>query len=164
MQEQIKAWAAKFGVQPGQVEAGIGAVLGFIQSKVPAAQFQQLQGLMPMAQQWIQKAGTLPAGGSAGGGGLMGMAGGLLGKLGGGAQGGLGQVLTQLQGAGFKPEAAAQFVPAVLNQLKAEAGPDKFNQLLSSVPALKDMLGGGAGGLMGAAGSLLGKLGGKDNK
>ena len=155
MQEQIKAWATKFGVQPTQVEAGIGAVLGFIQSKVPPGQFQQLQGLMPMAQQWIQKAGALPTNGAQGGSDLMSMASGLLGKLSGGGQNGLGTVLTQLQGAGFKPETAMQFVPAVLNQLKAAAGPEKFDQLLASVPALKDTLGGG--GAAGLLGQLLGK-------
>lgn len=164
MQEQIKAWAAKFGVPPAQVEAGIGAVLGFIQQKVPPAQFQQLQGLLPMAQQWIQKAGSLPAAGAAGGNDLMGMASGLLGKLGseGGGAAALGQVVGQLKNAGFDPQKAMEFVPAVLNQIKSAAGPDTFNKLLASAPALKDALNGAGGAnLMGAASSLLGKFGGK---
>lgn len=154
MQDQIKAWAAKFGVTPQQVETGIGVVLGFIQSKVPAAQFQQLQGLMPAASQWIQKAGTLPAAAGAGGGGLLGMASGLLGKAGAGA-GELTAVLGKLQSAGFKPDTAMQFVPQVLGQIKSAAGPDTFDKLLANVPALKGALGGAAGG---GAGALLGQF------
>lgn len=142
MQDQVKAWAAKFGVKTEQVEAGVGALLGFVQSKVPAAQWQQLQGLVPQAQQWIGKAAALPAAAPAAASGLLGQAMGLMGKVAGGAQGGLSQLMGQLQSAGFKPEAAMQFVPAVLAQLRASAGPEKFEKLLESVPALKQGLSG----------------------
>jgi hypothetical protein len=158
VEEQIKALASKFGVQPIQVEAGLGAILGLIQSKAPA-QYAQLKGFMPMAQQWIQKAAAMPTAGGDAGGGLLGVASGMLGKM--GAAGGVGQVISQLQNAGFKPESALQFVPAALNQLKAMLGPEKFEQLLTSVPALKDALSGGAAAsLKNLAGGLLGKFGG----
>ena len=149
MQEMIKTWAAKFGMKPEQIEAGVGALLGFIQSKVPAAQFAQLSGLIPQAQQWIGKAAVLPAAAQGAASGLMGQAMGMLGKVSSGAQGGIAQVLAQLQQAGFKPETAMQFVPAVLNQIKSVAGKEKFEQLLSSVPVLKDALAGGVQGLLG---------------
>lgn len=159
MQEQIKALASKFGVQPMQVEAGIGAILGLIKSKAPA-QYTQLQGLMPMAQQWVQTAAAMPPVGGKPDGGVMGLASGMLGKVAGTS--GIGQVISQLQNAGFKPESALQFLPAALNQLKSMVGSEKFDQLLSAVPALKEGLSGGsAAGLMNVAGSLLGKFGGK---
>lgn len=142
MQEQIKAWATKFGLKTGQVEAGVGALLGFIQSKVPAAQWQQLQGLVPQAQQWMGKAASLPAAAQSATGGLMAQAVGLLGKLTGGSAGGLSDLMEKLQRAGFKPDSAMQFVSSVMGQIKAAAGPEKFAQLLGAVPALKDGLGG----------------------
>jgi len=154
MQEEIKALASKFGVQPIQVEAGIGAILGLIQKKAPA-QYAQLEALMPAAQQWVRNAAAMRP---VAGGGLMGMASGVLGKMGG--PGGIGQVISQLQNAGFKPESALQFLPAALDQIKTMVGPEKFEQLLGAVPALRDGLSGGAAsGLMSAAGSLLGKFG-----
>lgn len=142
MQEQIKSWAAKFGLQTDQVEAGVGALLGFLQSKVPAAQWQQLQALVPQAQQWMGKAAALPATAQGTASGLFGKAMGLVGKITGGAQGGVSQLMGQLQSAGFKPEAAMQFVPSVLAQLKASAGPEKFEKIIESVPSLKQALSG----------------------
>lgn len=141
MQEQIKAWAAKFGLKTDQVEAGVGALLVFIQSKVPAAQWQQLQGLVPQAQQWMGKAAALPAAAQGAAGGLMGQAMGLLGKVTGGSAGGLSDLMGKLQGAGIKPENAMPFVSSVMGQLKSVAGPEKFEKLLGAVPALKDGLG-----------------------
>ena len=140
MQEHIKAWAAKFGLQTGQIEAGVGAILGFIQSKIPPAQFEQLQQLVPMAQPWIEKARALPAAGAQAGSDLMGKASSLLSQLAGSGQSAAAQVLLQLQNAGFRPDTALQFAASVLEQLKATAGPEKFNQLLASAPALKDAL------------------------
>lgn len=140
MQEQIRAWAAKFGMQTGQIEAGIGAVLGFIESKIPPAQFEQLQALVPQARQWIEQAKALPAAGAQAGGDLLGKAQGLLGQLAGGGQGAAAQVLARLQAAGFRLDTALQFAGAVLDELKAVAGPEKFNELLASAPALKDAL------------------------
>lgn len=142
MQEQIKAWAARFGLSTDQVEAGVGALLGFIRSKVPAQQWQQLQGLLPQAQLWMDKAAALPAGAQGAAAGLVGQAMGLLDKVTGGAKGGISQLITSLQEAGFRPDNAAPFVASVLAQIKASAGPEKFERLLASAPALRDAVAG----------------------
>lgn len=142
MQEQFKAWAERFGVSTGQVEAGVGALLGFLQAKLPAEQWQQLQGLLPQAQQWMAKAAALPAAAQGAAGGLMGQAMGVFSKLAGGAQGGIAQLTGKLQAAGFRPDSALQFVAAVLGQVKASAGAQKFDQLLGAVPSLRDAVGG----------------------
>lgn len=149
MNNLIDELAQRFGVSPEQVQAGAGAVLQLLKQNGGKVDFQQLLGAVPGAAAWMEKAkGMTPASGQEGGGGLLGHAAGLLGALGGQGAGGLSEALGQLGRAGFKPDAAAQFVPALLEQLKGSAGPDVVDKLLDQVPALKES--GGA--------AVLGKL------
>ena len=124
MQEQIKALAERFGLKTDQVEAGLGAVLQFIQSRVPAQQWSQLSGLIPQAQALMGKAAGLPAAAKAS------------------------AVPGRLQQAGVKPEAMPQFAAAVIGQIKAKASPEQFKALVAQVPGL-DQLATSAGGLLG---------------
>ena len=152
MNALIGQLAQQFGLGEGQAEAGAGAVLKFLQSQAGGAEVQEVIAKVPGAEAWMAKAEALPQEGG-GGGGLLGQAAGLLGSMGGGA-GGLGQVLSQLQSAGLSADSAAQFVPALIEKLRGEAGSDLINTVIEQVPALKSLLGGDGGGL----GGMLGKL------
>lgn len=147
MQNLVTQLAQQFGLRSEQVQAGAGAVLQLLQEKAGGADFQQLLGKVPGAKAWIEQARAMPQQAGQVGGGLLGQASNLLGAVTGQGQSGLAGILGKLEQAGFKPDSAVQFVPALLEQLKATAGPDTLNKLLDQVPALK-----------GAAGGLLGKF------
>lgn len=153
MSQPIETLAQRFGLSSEQVQAGAGAILQLLQDKNGGADFQRLLAAVPGAAGWLDQAKPLAQGGAATGGGLLGQAAGLIGALGGQQGGGLAAVLGQLGQAGFKPDTAAQFVPALLEQLKSAAGPELVGSLLKNVPGLGAASGGG-----GAAGDLLGKL------
>lgn len=150
MNNLIDQLAQQYGISKEQVQAGAGAILQLLQDKGGAVDFQQLLGAVPGAQAWMEQAKALPQQAGQVGGGLLGQAAGLVGALGGQGQSGLAGLLGRLGQAGFKPDSAAQFVPALLEQLKGRAGADVLNQLLQQVPALKAAAGeGGAAGMLG---------------
>lgn len=147
MQNLVTQLAQQFGLKSEQVQAGAGAVLQLLQEKAGGADFQALLGKVPGAQAWIEQAKALPGQAGQVGGGLLGQASGLLGAMTGQGQSGLAGILGKLQAAGFKPESAMQFVPALLEQLKGAAGSDTVKKVVEQVP-----------GLQGTTGALLGKF------
>lgn len=149
MQTIVTSLAQQFGLKSEQIQAGAGAVLQLIQEKAGGSEFQALIAKVPGAQAWIQQAKALPAQAQQVGGGLLGQASSLLGAVTGQTQGGLAAVLGKLEQAGFKPDSAIQFVPALLEQIKSVAGPETVQKILESVPALKDSAGGLIGKLLG---------------
>lgn len=147
MQNLVTQLAQQFGLKSEQVQVAAGAILQLLQAKAGDKDFQELISAVPGAQAWIQQAKALPQQAAQVGGGLLGQASNLLGAVTGQGQSGLAGVLGKLEAAGFKTDTAAQFVPALLEQLRAAAGPDKLNKLVEQVP-----------GLQGGAGALLGKF------
>lgn len=149
MQNLISSLAQQFGLRTDQVQAGAGAVLQLLQEKAGSGEFQQLIAKIPGAQGWIEQAMKLSQGGAgaAGGGGLLGAASSILGAVTGQGQTGLAGILGKLESAGFQPDSAAQFVPALLEKLKGAAGPETVEKVLGQVP-----------GLQGLGGGLLGKF------
>ena len=148
MQNLISSLAQQFGLRADQVQAG--AVLQLLQEKAGSGEFQQLIAKIPGAQGWIQQATQLSQGGAGaagGGGGLLGAASSILGAVTGQGQTGLAGILGKLESAGFQPDSAAQFVPALLEKLKGAAGPETVEKVLGQVP-----------GLQGLGGGLLGKF------
>lgn len=148
MQTIVTQLAQQFGLKGDQVQAAAGAVLQLLQEKAGNAEFQALVAKVPGAQAWIEQARALPQQGAQIGGGLLGQASSLLGALSGKGQSGIAGVLGKLESAGFKPDAAMQFVPALLEQLKGAAGPDTMNKVMEQVPGLNQ----------GTTGALLGKF------
>lgn len=159
MQQIIAQLTAQLGLKKEQIEAGAGAILNLVKEKIPQAEFQQLLGKLPGANDWLAKAQALPATAQQTASGLLGQASNLLGSLTGNAQGGLAALLSQLEKAGFKADSAMQFVPALLNQIKAAVGPEQLNKLLAQVPALKDAASGMAADLLGKLRDTTQKLG-----
>lgn len=154
MQNLISSLAQQFGLRADQVQAGAGAVLQLLQEKAGSGEFQQLIAKIPGAQGWIEQAMKLSQGGAGAaggaGGGLLGAASSILGAVTGQGQTGLAGILGKLESAGFQPDSAAQFVPALLEKLKGAAGPETVEKVLGQVPGLQ--------GLQGLGGGLLGKF------
>lgn len=148
MQNIISTLAQQFGLRPEQVQAGVGAILQLLQEKAGGGDFQQLLAKIPGAQAWIDQAKVLPQQSGDAGGGLLGQAAGILGAVTGQGQTGLAGILGKLQGAGFQPDSAAKFVPAVLEQLKGSAGAGTLDKVLEQVPGLKGLGGGLLGQLL----------------
>lgn len=148
MQNIVTQLAQQFGLKGDQVQAAAGAVLQLLQQKAGDAEFQALVAKVPGAQAWIEQARALPAQAGQAGGGLLGQASSLLGGVTGQGQSGLAGILGKLESAGFKPESALQFVPALLEQFKAAAGPETLNKVVEQVPGLNQ----------GTTGALLGKF------
>ena len=154
MQNLIAQLAQQFGLRPEQIQAGAGAILQLLQQHAGGTDFQQLLAKIPGAQTWLAQAQAAPQEAGAAGGGLLGQAASIFGALSGQEQtGGIAGVIGKLGQAGFKPDTAMQFVPALLEQLKGAAGADTLNKVLANVPGLNN-----AGGAGGGAGALLGKL------
>lgn len=147
MQDIISSLAQQFGLRPEQVQVGAGVVLQLLQEKAGGGDFRDLLARLPGAQAWLEQARLLPQQAGQAGSGLLGQASNLLGAVTGQGQSGLAGILGQLEGAGFDPRTAAQFVPALLGQFKDAAGGDVLGKVLGQVPGLKD-----------AGGGLLGKL------
>jgi hypothetical protein len=150
MDDIIKTLAAQLGIGAGQAEAGAGAILKLIREQAASADFQQLLKAVPGASQWMGKASAVA---SEGGGGLLGQAADLIGGLTG--SGNLAEAIGALAKSGIGPETAARFVPKLLELLQSKAGADLVGRLASSVPFLKEALGGGsADGLADALGKM----------
>ncbi len=148
MQNIVTQLAQQFGLKGEQVQAAAGAVLQLLQEKSGNAEFQALVAKVPGAQAWIEQAKALPSQAGQVGGGLLGQASSLLGAVTGQAQSGIAGIIGKLESAGFKPDSAMQFVPALLEQLKGAAGPDTLNKVIEQVPGLNQ----------GTTGALLGKF------
>lgn len=123
MQEQIQRWAGTFGLEPKQVQSGLNTLMQYIQSKVPGPVWAQFAGRVPQVRSWVGEAITMSQP-------MVPMA-----QIH-SSDGDLEQLLAELGKAGFTPQTAMQFVPAVLEQIRVKAGPDLYLKLLEAVPAL----------------------------
>ncbi|MFT4047867.1 MAG: DUF2780 domain-containing protein [Solimonas sp.] len=139
--------AGRFGITPAQAESAAGAIFKFVQQEAASGDFQKLLAAVPQLQTWIAKAGHADG---AGGGGLLGSLGGLVGE------GGIGALLASLQKSGLGVEGAAQFLPALVQQLSSHVDPALLAKVLESVPALKELGQAQGGGLGSLLGGLLG--------
>lgn len=148
MQDQIQGWANSLGLRPEQVQTGLNTLMQFLQSRVPAPVWQQLVSRVPQVQSWVADAITMSQPAVRAASGALG-----------GAGNDLSQLFAELKKAGFTPERAMQFVPAVLEQIKAQAGPELYQKLAGAVPGLGAGRGAeGLGKIADAASGLLGKF------
>lgn len=149
MDDIIRQLSGRLGLDPDQAAAGAGAVFKTIQDNVAGGDFQKLLQQLPQVKSWMGKAeaGTGAGGPDTGGGGLLGMAGGLLGGLGAGGAGSLGELATLLGKNGLSLETASKLLPVLMDLLKDRVDPALIEKLVSSVPALQGLLGGKGGGL-----------------
>jgi hypothetical protein len=163
----ITALTSQFGLDTEKAEGLVGAVLGKVEEQVSAKLGQNeassLHAAIPELLAWKAKGEALGQGGGEGGllggvGGLLGGAGGLLsgaagllGKSGSGLD--LGALIQVVQKSGISASSAQAVVPLLLKFLESRLDPQLLSRVLSLVPALKGL--GGGGGLAGALGGLL---------
>ncbi len=167
--------SSQLGLDTEKAQGLAGAVLGKLEEqvgqKLGGADAAALRSQLPELEGWKSKVPALEGGGVASGllggaatlgGGLLGGAGSLLGGAGGllgGSSGGLdAAALVQLAvKAGLGGGAAEKLVPVVVSFLKSRLDPNLLAKVLSVVPGLEKLAGGGSGGgLLGGLGSILG--------
>jgi hypothetical protein len=171
----------QLGVDSHQAQGLAGSLLklvqGTVKEKLGAQAAEQMGQAIPEMQGWEQQAAQqAPQGGAGGGGGLMGALGGLGGLLGGqgqssgggggglmGALGGLGGqagevagVVALLQRFNIDAGKASLVAPLLLNFLKSRLDPKLVSGILTVMPMLANLGGGGnTGGLGGILGGLV---------
>ncbi len=163
MDEILQQLVNQLGTHPGQTEVGAGALLNLIREHASAADFGQLLQAVPEASQWMGTAAAAQASavpGATGGGGLLGEIGGLIEGMT-GSSGGVGGLLAALAHSGLSADKLMQLVPVLLSLLQQRGGSDLLQRVAGSVPALQEILSGGAAGPGGAqpSGGILGDLG-----
>ena len=126
MDELIARVTQALGIDAGVAQQAIGAILGFLQKQAPEADFGKLLEALPGAEDAISAA---PA---AGGGGLMGALGGLMGGSGGGVMG----LVGQLQGLGLDMNSVQGLGEQFFTYAKEQVGEETVAQIASSVPGL----------------------------
>lgn len=132
----IRSAVGELGVPQGAAESGVGSILKTLQGSADQQDFQQLISSMPGADALLAKAG-----GSGGGGGLLGQGMGALGSmLGGGAGGALG-LLGALQGSGLSADSLGPFVSKFVEFAKSSAGQALMGKILGKAPELTKLLG-----------------------
>jgi hypothetical protein len=133
MQEFIQSAASKLGINEDQAKSATGGVLNFLKQQGPGAETDTLISKIPGAEDVMQS--TTASGESRSESGAGGMLGGL-----GGVLGGAGGALSALQSSGLDGGQAKQFVVMLVDYAKQKAGPERVEQVLDKVPALKSFL------------------------
>lgn len=131
MEQLISKITAAAGIDAEKAQGAVGVVLGFLQKEGPADAVGELLGKIPGAQGLIEKSGD-----DAGGGGLMGAVGGLMG----GGAGGIMGLVGQLQGMGLDMTQMQEVGKTLISHGKDLVGEDTMAKITSSVPGL-DQLG-----------------------
>ncbi len=150
----IASLTSQLGLDPDKAQGLAGTALGLVQEqigeKLGTGAAGELANALPELSGWVAQAKALSSGGSEGG-GLMGLASGL---LGGGDVGGL---IKQVSGLGLDASVVQGALPLVLDFLKSRLSPELMEKVQSAVPWLKGLSGGGGlGGALGGLGGLLG--------
>jgi hypothetical protein len=124
MDELIARITSAIGVDAGLAQTAVATVLGFLNKEAPA-QTSELLAMIPGAQEAIA---SLPA---AGGGGLMGALGGLM-----GGGGGIMALAGQLQGLGLGMGEMQGLGKELFAYGREVAGEDVMGQIVAAVPGL----------------------------
>ena len=137
MNEFVTNLAQRAGIDDNAAQKGLGALLSTIQRNVPADTFTKLSTAIPDTG-GILSSFQKVAKPSSDGGGLLDLAGGLLGK----DAGALGTLISQFSKAGFTVESAKSFIPIALNLLKDKISPDLMKQIDTALPGVSNLLAG----------------------
>ena len=129
MQDFIQSVTSRFGISEGQAQSATAAALNFLKEQ-GGQDADNLIAKIPGASSVMQSSTT----GQGGGGGLLGGLGGLAGKL-----GGAGGALAALQASGLDMGQAKSFASMLIDYAKQKAGAEQVEQVLSKVPALKNL-------------------------
>lgn len=128
MADIITDLASRCGISPDLAQKGLGAVLTYFKSHLPADSFSRLSAALPAADSMMAAAQT----GQEASGGLLSAVTGAVGKLfGGGAAAELASKFTQI---GFSAAQIQTFLPKVLELLKSKLPGDLVKQVSGLLP------------------------------
>ncbi len=139
IEELVKRVVTSVGIPESMAQTAVGLILGLFKDHGPQDKVSGLLDALPGASELIDKAQSDSAESESGGGlmgGLMGAAGGLMG----GGAGGLLQMVSQMQSAGLDTEQAKSVGNEVMNFAKEKAGDDVVNDIIGSIPGLKELM------------------------
>lgn len=136
----IQSLSSQLGIPAEQAQAVAGGALGFLKDKL-GGDGAKLDAAVPELGGWEKAASA-----ATGGGGLLGMAAGMLGGSAGEAAG----LVAILAKVGLDADKAQMVAPLVLDFLKSRLPPEMVSKVLAVAP----MLTGGGGGAAGALGAL----------
>jgi hypothetical protein len=128
MPDVIGELASKSGISVDQAKKGLGAVLAAMRGALPAESFSRVQEAVPNAGELMEGA---EESGQESSGGVLGAITSTLGKLFGGGES---TALTKLAQAGFSAEQLREFLPNVLEFLKAKLPADVMERIGSLIP------------------------------
>jgi len=134
LEEFIKLASGKLGIDASTATSAVGSLLGTIKQQGDPAAVGQLFSKLPGASKLAASANDGSGGGSEG---VLGKIGGMLG----GVLGGKGEALGGLATSGLSPEKIPAFVSEFIDWIKQKVGPDVVNKVVSSIPALKSIVG-----------------------
>jgi hypothetical protein len=136
MNDLISTIAQKSNLDNSTVQKGLGALLATIQKQVPGDTFSKISqdipgtgGLVSTFQMASRTEDT---------GGLLNLAGGLLGK----DAGALGTLISQFSTAGISAETAKAFIPIALSALKDRVSPETMKYIDAALPGVTNLLAG----------------------
>jgi hypothetical protein len=131
MADIITDLASKSGISPDVAQKGMGAVLEFLKSKLPADTFSKISAAVPGSDRMMAAAQAVPEAS----GGILGAVTGAVGKLFGG---GASEMVAKLTHMGLSAEQLQEFVPQVVEFLKSRLPGDVFSKLSGLLPAAKE--------------------------
>lgn len=132
MQDFIQSAVGQLGIDEGTAQSATSSLLGLLKDQGDDAAAGQLMSALPGADGLARQAGGAV-------GGLGGAMGGLGAMLGGSAGSAMGAV-SALQSSGLSGDQLGPFVSMFVGYAREKAGPDVVERLLSSVPALKQLI------------------------
>ncbi|MFV0414910.1 MAG: hypothetical protein ACK5NG_00935 [Chthoniobacterales bacterium] len=138
MEAIIQAISQRMGLPEIAVRSGVGVILRFIKEKAEGSQFETLLKLLPGASGLMGEGASQS---NEGGGGLMGSILGSAGSLLGGNLGDAAQALGALQKAGIPIDKAGEFAGEFMKQAEDATEGNAIHDILTQIPALKDILG-----------------------
>ncbi|HKB02171.1 MAG TPA: DUF2780 domain-containing protein [Gemmataceae bacterium] len=127
-QDFINDLAERSGINADQAKKGLGAVLGFLQDKLPAESFSKVTSAVPGADRMMAAATEAPGEES---GGIVSTVTGAIGKLFGG---GAGEMVSKLSNLGLSVDQVKSFLPNVLAFLKDKLPADIVNKISGLIP------------------------------
>jgi hypothetical protein len=124
----ISELASRSGISADQAKKGVGALLAFLKSHLPAEGFANVSAAVPGAENMMAaSAGAGPSGG------VVGALTSAVGKLFGGG-GGAAALAGQLAHLGFSADQLQKFLPGVIEFLKNKLPADTLKQLRALIP------------------------------
>jgi Protein of unknown function VcgC/VcgE (DUF2780) len=124
----INDLAERSGISADQAKKGMGAVLGFLQEKLPADTFSKVSAAVPSAQHMMGAAETAQEES----GGILSSVTGAIGKLFGGSAT---EMVSKLTKSGLSLEQIKDFLPNVADFLKSKLPGDVMSKITGLFPA-----------------------------